>query len=165
MSSDSRRPRAGLPLAILLAIIAAIFGGRFTSRQPAPATVPTSSASPTAAGARTAPTAPTTPAARRGSLGFTTHAHLVEHFGKHGAEFPGLTIDTYLEAAQTLRDRPVGGAILEVRRSDGVITRFDRQSGAFLAANRDGTIRTFFRPNDGEAYFRRQAARAPGGGP
>jgi hypothetical protein len=36
---------------------------------------------------------------------------------------------------------------------------------AFLAVNRDGTIRTFFKPNDGEAYFRRQASRTPGGGP
>ncbi len=89
----------------------------------------------------------------------------MEHFEKHGAEFPGLTLDTYLQAAQTLRDVPAGGDILELRRNDGVVTRFDKQTGAFLAANRDGTIRTFFRPNDGEAYFRRQARRLPGGGP
>ena len=71
----------------------------------------------------------------------------------------------YLRAAQTLRDQPAGGAVLELRRSDGVVTRFDKTSGAFLAVNRDGTIRTFFRPNDGEAYFRRQATRSHGGGP
>lgn len=71
----------------------------------------------------------------------------------------------YLAAAQALRDATVGGDVLELRRSDGVVTRFDRRSGAFLAVNRDGTIRTFFHPNDGEQYFRRQASRAPGGGP
>lgn len=71
----------------------------------------------------------------------------------------------YLRAAQTLRDQAAGGAVLELRRNDGVITRFDKASGAFLAVNRDGTIRTFFRPNDGEAYFRRQASRSHGGGP
>jgi pyocin large subunit-like protein len=61
-----------------------------------------------------------------------------------------------------LRDAPVGGDIVEVvRQSDGVISRFDRGSGAFLAADPDGTIRTFFKPNDGEAYFRRQARRSP----
>jgi hypothetical protein len=64
--------------------------------------------------------------------------------------------------AQALRDAPVGGDILEIVRGiDGVISRFDRRSGAFLAADPDGTIRTFFKPNDGEAYFRRQARRAP----
>jgi pyocin large subunit-like protein len=52
--------------------------------------------------------------------------------------------------------------VLEIRRpSDGVVSRFDRRSGAFLAFDSDGTIRTFFRPNDGESYFRRQARRAP----
>jgi hypothetical protein len=67
-----------------------------------------------------------------------------------------------LQRAQQLRDAPVGGDIVEVvRQSDGIISRFDRGSGAFLAADPDGTIRTFFRPNDGEAYFRRQARRSP----
>ncbi len=74
-------------------------------------------------------------------------------------------MEAYLIAAQALRDAPVDGSVLEVRRPDGVSTRFDRATGGFLAFNRDGTIRTFFRPNDGEAYFRRQASRAPGGGP
>lgn len=89
----------------------------------------------------------------------------MEHYEKHGEEFPGLSMTQYLQAAQVLRDAPVGGDVLEVRRPDGVVTRFDRRGGSFLAFNRDGTIRTFFRPNDGEAYFRRQASRTPGGGP
>jgi len=89
----------------------------------------------------------------------------VEHFAKHGEEFPGMGMDAYLAAAQALRDARAGGTVLEVRRRDGVVSRFDRRSGAFLAFNADGTIRTFFRPNDGEAYFRRQASRVPGGGP
>ena len=41
----------------------------------------------------------------------------------------------------------------------GVISRFDRRTNYFGAYNRDGTIRTFFVPNDGERYFRRQASR------
>jgi pyocin large subunit-like protein len=83
----------------------------------------------------------------------------VEHFQKHGAEFGRISVDEYLRAAQTLRDRPAGGDILESVRADGVVTRFDRGSGAFLACDRDGVIRTFFRPNDGEAYFQRQLKR------
>ena len=64
----------------------------------------------------------------------------------------------YLLEAQQLRDAPVGGDVEEIVRSDGSSSRFDRKSGAFLAFNSDGTIRTFFKPNNGESYF-----QAPGG--
>ncbi|MEP6762816.1 MAG: hypothetical protein ABJB66_00830 [Gemmatimonadaceae bacterium] len=94
--------------------------------------------------------------------GFRDRAHLDEHFAKHGAEFAGLNKAQYLGMAQRLRDAPAGGEILEIVRSgDGVVSRFDKRSGAFLAFDRDGTIRTFFKPNDGERYFRRQANRTP----
>ncbi len=68
-------------------------------------------------------------------------------------------MNEYLRRAQMLRDAPVGDGVLEVRRPDGTRSRFDRATGAFIAFDGDGTIRTFFRPNDGEAYFRRQARR------
>lgn len=169
MASARRRTRSGLPIAVLIAILTAIFGSRLSQRSvPANTASPRSSVPTSATATRPAPSgsgAATTTAPRRDSPGFTTRAHLVEHFEKHGAEFPGLDIDAYLAAAQTLRDKPVGGDVLELRRRDGVITRFDNTSGAFLAVNRDGTIRTFFRPNDGAAYFRRQASRTSGGGP
>jgi pyocin large subunit-like protein len=168
MSFRRRRTRSGLPVAVIIAIITAIFGGRMAQRAK-PATAPAASTerrapvTPTPAGAANAPTG-ATPVSRN-APGFSTRQHLVEHFEKHGAEFPGLDMAAYLRAAQSLRDQPAGGPILELKRRDGVLTRFDKGSGAFLAANRDGTIRTFFRPNDGEAYFRRQASRRPGGGP
>jgi len=53
----------------------------------------------------------------------------------------------------------VGGDILEAKKPGGVFTKFDRRKGYFGAYNRDLTIRTFFIPNDGERYFRRQANR------
>lgn len=96
------------------------------------------------------------------SIGFRSRAALEDHFRKHGREFGrNVTIDQYLQMAQALRDAPAGAAILQQTRDDGVMTRFDRDSGAFGAYNRDRTIRTFFRPNDGEAYFRRQLDRDP----
>lgn len=95
----------------------------------------------------------------RPEVGFRDAAHLHEHYQKHGAEFGRITEEEYLRMAQALRDRPAGGDILEAVRADGVITRFDRAGGAFLAFDRDRTIRTFFLPNDGERYFRRQLAR------
>lgn len=105
------------------------------------------------------PPAAAQPAITHADIGFRSRSRLDEHFRKHGREFGDIDRDRYLALAQELRDRPVGGAVLEARRGDGVTTRFDRSSGAFVAFNRDLTIRTFFRPNDGIDYFRRQAGR------
>lgn len=98
----------------------------------------------------------------RDSVGFTSARSLDEHYEKHGHEFGSVTKQQYLAMAQALRDVATGGPVLEAVRRDGVITRFDRDSGAFIAVNPDRTIRTFFKPNDGERYFRRQAERDRG---
>lgn len=55
--------------------------------------------------------------------------------------------------AQDLRDAPLSKRVIETTQKDGTISRFDRSTGAFIAFNRDLTIRTFFKPNDGEDYF------------
>lgn len=93
--------------------------------------------------------------------GFRSRAQLDEHYAKHGAEFGRISEQEYLRLAQELRDTPAspGGPILEARRHDGEFSRFDRRHGFFGAYNPDGTIRTFFIPNDGERYFQRQARR------
>ena len=95
----------------------------------------------------------------RENVGFVDQHRLEEHFEKHGAEFGRVTKQDYLRQAQLLRDAPIGGPVLETVRADGVTTRYDRQTGAFIAFNRNGTIRTFFKPHDGERYYRRQAER------
>jgi pyocin large subunit-like protein len=83
----------------------------------------------------------------------------MDHYQKHGREFGSISKEQYLLRAQELRDHPAGGSILEHVRRDGVVTRFDRATGDFIAFDADGVIRTYFRPNNGEAYFRRQALR------
>ena len=92
-------------------------------------------------------------------VGFADLRRLDEHFEKHGPEFGRITKQDYLRQAQLLRDAKAGGPILEAVRRDGVITRYDQQTGAFIAFNSNGVIRTFFKPNDGERYWRRQAER------
>ncbi len=176
MAPSRRRTRSGIPIAVIIAVLTAVFAMRGSRDRAIPAApaARVEATAPAAAprggngnAAATSGTSAATDAAapsRRNSPGFASRQRLTEHYEKHGAEFPGLTLDQYLGAAQLLRDAPISATVLEVRRRDGVVTRFDRQSGAFLAANRDGTIRTFFRPNDGESYFRRQASRTPGGG-
>lgn len=106
-----------------------------------------------------APSAGATSSAFGPSVGFRSRQRLDEHYAKHGAEFGSIGKEEYLRQAQALRDAPVGGDVLEIRRGDGTVSRFDRGSGAFLAFDDDGTIRTFFKPNDGERYFQRQARR------
>lgn len=93
------------------------------------------------------------------AVGFADQRRLDEHYQKHGAEFGRISRQDYLRQAQLLRDARVGGPILQAVRQDGVTTRFDRDTGAFVAFNPNGVIRTFFKPNDGERYFRRQAER------
>jgi|HubBroStandDraft_1064217.scaffolds.fasta_scaffold85979_2 hypothetical protein len=92
--------------------------------------------------------------------GFRSREQLDEHYAKHGHEFGHISKLEYLRLAQELRDAPAGGPILEARRPDGQFSRFDRRKGYFGAYNPGGTIRTFFIPNDGERYFRRQARRS-----
>jgi pyocin large subunit-like protein len=92
-------------------------------------------------------------------VGFTSRESWQSHFEKHGHEFGKITAEDYLALAKSLRDAPLSSNVLELKRDDGVVSRFDRKSGGFVAFNKDQTIRTFFRPNDGEAYFKRQAAR------
>ena len=91
--------------------------------------------------------------------GFRSRKQFDEHFQKHGRELGAITQAEYILLAQGLRDAPVGGPILEAVKPGGVISRFDRRKSYFGAYDRDGTIRTFFIPNDGERYFRRQATR------
>lgn len=98
---------------------------------------------------------------RRAEVGFESPERLAEQFGRHGAEFGVVSADGYLLLAQALRDRPVGGDVLEKALDDGRIARFDRASGALVTFDAHGTIRTFFRPPEGEATFRREDPREP----
>ena len=91
--------------------------------------------------------------------GFRSRRKLDEHYAKHGAEFGRITQVEYLERAQALRDAPAGGPVLEAVTPEGIVSKFDRRSGAFGAFNPDRTIRTFFIPNAGERYFHRQAQK------
>ncbi len=120
------------------------------------------SRAPNVAVSARAPGGTRAPSAVTSSVGFRSREQLAEHYHKHGAEFGTVSMNEYLSLAQSLRDAPVGSDVIEVTRPvDGVVSRFDRVTGAFLAADADGTIRTFFKPNDGESYFRRQAKRRP----
>jgi pyocin large subunit-like protein len=164
------KPRHGWTVGALTALIVAVMvamraghpasgpeSGSGASPAPGVATAQRAAVQGSVPSAATAPSA--TPAPTHPEIGFHSRRHLAEHYEKHGREFGGVGMDEYLRLAQTLRDRPVGGDIVEFARADGAITRYDRASGAFISFDSDLQIRTFFKPNDGEAYFRRQALK------
>ena len=161
----ARRPTVVALVAVALVAVGAVLLGGLLGRRgdrepareaPAPS-APSRTAVPTAA--LPAPPAVTRAPAAHGA-GFRSEARLREHHDKHGREFGAVGRQEYLALARALRDRPLGPRVIEAVRADGVVTRFDRDSGAFIAFDPDGTIRTFFKPRDGEAYFRRQRDRA-----
>ncbi len=92
-----------------------------------------------------------------GGRGFRTQHLLEEHYAKHGRAFGAITQEQYLRAAQQLRDSRPGKNVLQSRRPDGSGAKFDRRRGWFVEYDSDGTLRTFFIPNDGIRYFERQA--------
>ena len=94
------------------------------------------------------------------NVGFSSESKWQEHFRKHGKEFGPIDANQYLRLAQELRDKPAGGDVLEATRPDGVGSRYDRATGSFVAYNRNRTLRTFFKPRDGERYYRRQLNRS-----
>lgn len=155
--------RAVAVLAALVLVLLAWLVGPEALDRGSPAPVATGGAGNAAveraSGAEAAKPAEARDARVASTKGFRSRTALDEHFEKHGAEFGAITKDEYLRRAQELRDAKVGGAIRELVRDDGVISRFDTKSGAFGAFDRDGTIRTFFKPNDGLRYFERQAEK------
>ena len=144
------------PLALVLIVLAALavtYGPRLFERGGATTLEP----APTSARETARPDESAASVDTR--VGFTSERALDEHYEKHGREFGTVTRAQYLRLAQELRDAPAGGSVKEIVRDDGVITRFDTRSGAFIAFHRDGTIRTFFAPNEGLRYFERQAGK------
>jgi hypothetical protein len=95
------------------------------------------------------------------SVGFKSAAQLDSHYAKHRREFGSISKAEYLSQAQELRDAPLSDTIIEAWQARGNWSRFDRDSGSFIAFRNDRVILTFFRPDDGEAYFRRAAGRTP----
>jgi pyocin large subunit-like protein len=81
------------------------------------------------------------------------------HYTKHvlqQKEFGSISKEEYLHLAQTLVSQKEGGSILVKHKSNGDTLFFDKKSGEFAVLSGDGYIRTFFKPQDGVAYFNRQ---------
>ena len=85
-------------------------------------------------------------------------ASLADHFARHGADFHAKDADDYARKAWEFGRESRQGTYQVKVDDDGTRRVFDPKSGAFGAYNRDGTTKTFFKPNSRD-YFARQPGR------
>lgn len=83
---------------------------------------------------------------------------LRDHFERHGADFKAKDADDYARQAWEFLQRARAEGLPAKTDDDGVIRVFDPKTRAFAAYNRDGTTKTYFKP-DSRDYFERQPGR------
>ncbi len=126
------------------AIIAAIIGGVFTSSQSGHASkqdyVPSHRK-----------------AMSSGRTAMTARVRMPRGTGeKHGREFPEFhNAQDYEHGAQAFITTPPAGTLTK-HRDNGDTLFYDPATNTFAVADRRGEPRTFFRPNNGRAYWDRQ---------
>ncbi len=94
--------------------------------------------------------------------GFRSQQEFDDHYEKHvvrQGEFgkEGISREEYLRKAKELRDTPADGKnVEEIERKDNRISKYDHRDNGFGVYEKDGTVVTYFRPKEKEAYFRNQ---------
>jgi len=88
---------------------------------------------------------------------FASKTLLNKHFIKHADEFAGKfrNADEYLKGAQNFFKRK-SDEIVQYTRKNGDVVRYDTKNNTFGVASKDGTIKTFFKPDDGFDYLKNQ---------
>ena len=81
----------------------------------------------------------------------------LEHFEKHGAELGYKTSVEYLRGAQRLTAGDEG--VQTFVRANGDSLFYNVATNEFAALNREGLIRTYFKPAQGSEYWLRQTGR------
>jgi pyocin large subunit-like protein len=83
-------------------------------------------------------------------------ANARHHWEKHGGEFPQFaTEDAFVAGVHAFLLHPPAGTLTK-HRSNGDTLYFHPASGTFAVRAADGAPRTFFKPDDGMAYWDRQ---------
>jgi pyocin large subunit-like protein len=81
---------------------------------------------------------------------------LIDHFRRHGADFGATSAREYARMAYEFYGRAQEEKYPKKIASDGTIKIYDRKTNTFGAYNSDGTTKTFFKPKNGESYWKRQ---------
>jgi hypothetical protein len=84
---------------------------------------------------------------------------LQDHFDRHGADFQSSSPDDYAAQAWHFLQRGKAGQIpMKWDDTDSSLRVYDPKTRAFAAYNRDGTTKTYFRPNSA-SYWQRQPGK------
>lgn len=89
--------------------------------------------------------------------GFSSRQKLMNHWKNgrtHQEEYPGFTMEQYVERAVRLAEMPTGGDILGHIDKDGIVVRYDRKENDFVKASVKKGLLTMFKPTTGEDYYR-----------
>jgi pyocin large subunit-like protein len=94
---------------------------------------------------------------RRAVHGFKGREQKEDHFWNHNREFEPefASPDAYESAAIEFLSRELGNTILECVRRNGDVIRFDTRSNEFAICDRDGYLKTYYKP---DIYWHRQAS-------
>lgn len=87
------------------------------------------------------------------SYNFANQEALNDHFQKHGYEFGYTSAEQYLQGAIRVIGNP---SALKRTQADGDYAYYLQSTNEFVVVSPTGTIRTYFKPDDGIAYFNRQ---------
>jgi len=84
---------------------------------------------------------------------------LADHFQRHGADFFAENPEDYARQAHALYLTRETFQVKIDWEGDGTVRVYDEATNAFGAYNADGTTKTYFKPDNGQAYFDRQPGK------
>lgn len=79
---------------------------------------------------------------------------LNKHVKKHIHEYGDISAEEYTRIASELLQSPANDDIMEVRRSDGGVSKYRISTNDFVASDGKWSIRTLFKPKNGIEYWR-----------
>ena len=90
---------------------------------------------------------------------FETPEKMQKHYDKHIDKYGNISISEYIALANELVNAKDTDDIERIVRSDESTAIYRFSTNDFLVITKDGSIRTFFKPDDGEAYWREEHER------
>ena len=90
---------------------------------------------------------------------FETPEKMQKHYDKHIDKYGNISISEYITLANELVNAKDTDDIERIVRSDESTAIYRFSTNDFLVITKDGYIRTFFKPDDGEAYWREEHER------
>ena len=91
---------------------------------------------------------------QQATYSFSNEESLNSHFQKHGYEFGYTTKEQYLQGAIEVIENP--SSLKKTEAEDGDYVYYLQSTNEIVFVSPTGTIRTYFKPDDGIAYFNRQ---------